>query len=197
MKDEKRIGSVPWEPDLPVTTAWDLGMRDATSIWFLQQHHGEIRLIDYYESSGVGLDHYHKVLRDKPYAYDQHLAPHDISVMELGTGKSRMEIARKMGIRFRAVKKLPLEDGINAVRLFLPKCWIDEKKCSRGLQALHEYVKQKVLGEEDMDGKPIYRDLPLHNWASNGADALRTAATGLKPPRAKHDGPLAPKLAIV
>src|SRR5262249_59456766 len=86
---EKRIANVPWDPKVPVHTAWDLGIGDSTSIWFCQQVAQEVRLIDYYEASGVGLDHYAKLLREKPYVYGDHILPHDAEVKELGSGRRR------------------------------------------------------------------------------------------------------------
>jgi len=92
---EGRIGSVPYEPSLPVHTVWDIGMTDSTAIIFFQEYGMENRVIDYYENSGEGLAHYAKVLGEKDYAYGRHHAPWDIRVKELGTGKSRLEVARE------------------------------------------------------------------------------------------------------
>jgi hypothetical protein len=173
-----RIGRVPWEPKKPVVTGWDLGMADATGIWFAQEVGKEKRLIDYYEASGKGLDHYAKVLAEKPYAYSEHYVPHDAAVRELGTGKSRVEVAQDMGMRFTVVPRMAIADGINAVRMMLPQVWLDDKKCSTGLEALRQYVKERHEGAEGPEGKPFYRDKPRHNWTSHAADALRTLAVG-------------------
>ena len=86
-----RIARVAAEPRLPVHTAWDLGIGDATAIWFYQLAGREIRLIDYYENSGVGLDHYARELQRKGYVYGEHILPHDARVQELGSGKTRVE----------------------------------------------------------------------------------------------------------
>lgn len=178
-QDPPRIGNVPWESKLPVDTWWDLGIDDAMSIWFVQQYGHEIRLIDYYENSGEGLGHYAKVLKEKEYAYGRHIAPHDIEVRELATGKSRKEAAKSMGIRFTVGGRHAVEDGIEAVRNILSKCWFDRVKCERGIAGLREYRK-----EWDEDRK-VFRGTPLHNWASHPADAFRMGAWGMKN-RAKH-----------
>lgn len=165
-----RITSVPWEPALPVNTAWDLGMADATSIVFWQQTRGgEIRVIDYYEASGNGLDHYVKTLRDKPYTYGKHYAPHDIQVRELGTGKSRLEVAMSLGVRFDLAPSLSVEDGIGAVRMMLPKCWFDAVKTAPLIEALRMY-------QEKIDIKRGIRLGPLHDWTSHAADCVRYMA---------------------
>lgn len=169
-----RIGNVPYEPQYPVHTAWDLGIGDSTAVWFFQQIGREVRLIDHYEASGVGLDHFAKTLKDKPYVYGDHLAPHDVEVRELGTGRSRRETLAGLGIKIRVVPRLGLDDGINAVRLILPRCWIDAAKCKRGFDALRQYRR-----EWDSALK-VFKDRPLHDWASHSADAFRYLAVGLK-----------------
>lgn len=171
---ESRITAVPWEPILPVYTAWDLGIADSTSILFWQQTRGgEIRIIDYYEASGHGLDHYVRVLRDKPYTYGKHFAPHDIQVRELGTGKSRMEVARSLGIVFDLAPNISIEDGINAVRMMLPKCWFDACKTNALLEALRLY-------QEKRDAKRNISSGPLHDWTSHAADCMRYMAVSIK-----------------
>jgi len=169
-----KITGVPYESRLEVHTSWDLGMGDSTSIIFFQRHGGEIRIIDYYESSGEGLAHYVKILKEKEYIYGEHIAPHDIQVREMGTGKSRLEVARELGIRFRVAANLRIDDGIEAVRTTLPKCFFDEKKCSHLIEALRQYRK-------DFDEKnKVFRDRPLHDWTSHPADAMRYLAVGLR-----------------
>jgi hypothetical protein len=133
---EGRITRVVYEPNLPVHTAWDLGIDDSMTIWMFQLLGQEIRFIDYYESSGEGINYYVKYLRDKNYIYGRHFAPHDITVRELGTGKSRYEVARSLGIEFEIGRRLEISDGIQAVRNVLSRCWFDKEKCDRGLSAL-------------------------------------------------------------
>ncbi len=178
---EKRIGKVPNEPMVPVITAWDLGIGDSTAIWFCQQVGKEIRIIDYYENSGVGLDHYCKVLAEKPYTYYEHLLPHDANVSELGTGKRRIDTLRDMGLsKTRVLPQMSVDDGIHAARMMLPKCWFDEVKCGRGLDALRNYQK------EYDDKLQTFKDRPLHDWSSHAADAFRYLAVGIKPIRERR-----------
>ena len=171
---EKRIGNVPYEPDLLVDTWWDLGVGDSTAIIFVQQHYNEMRIIDYYETQGEGLPYYVKFLQSKPYTYGDHLAPHDISVRELGTGKSRLETAAKLGIKFKVARKLPIDDGINAVRSMLEQCYFDKKKCSLLIEGLRHYHKE-------FDPKiKEWKARPHHDWSSHPCDAMRTGAVGRK-----------------
>lgn len=180
-EQDGRIGKVPCEPQLLVNTAWDLGMSDSTAIWFFQflpvGHMGEWRFIDYYEASGEGLTHYAEVLARKGYRYGVHLAPHDIAVRELGTGRSRLETARNLGINFAAVKNLPIMDGIEAARQVLGAAWFDRDKCAKGLNCLYGYKR------EYDDARAAYKDYPLHDWTSHGADAFRYAAVGYQRPK--------------
>lgn len=193
--EENRICRVPWEPTLPVTTAWDLGIGDATAIWFFQRVGREERAIDYYEGSGEGFPFYAKMLAEKPYTYQEHIVPHDASVREMGTGKSRLEVGRSLGMKMRIARKLPVDDGINAVRILIPKMWFDENKCARGIEALRQYTKDR-LDETGPNNEPMFRNEPKHDWTSHAADAIRTYAVGVRPDR-KPVERTAPKLAIV
>ncbi len=171
-----RITRVPWEPAVPVITAWDLGMDDATAIWFCQQVAKEVRIIDYYEASGEALPHYVAQLKAKPYVYGDHLLPHDVQVHEMTDGRSRLEVLQSLGLNPTVVPPQRVEDGINAVRILLPRCWFDREKCARGLKALGQYQR------EWSPKLSTWRARPRHDWASHAADAFRYLALGLKPP---------------
>jgi phage terminase large subunit len=145
---------------------------------------GEVRLMDYYEASGEGLPHYVNVLSDKQrdhrYVCGEHWAPHDIQVRELGTGKSRREIAASLGINFQIVRRHELADGINAVRLLLPRRWFDANMCARGIEALRQYRKQLNPRLQEFTGTPA------RDGSSHAADAFRGLAV-------RHQTPEAPK----
>jgi phage terminase large subunit len=172
--DTGRIANVPHEPLLEVETWWDLGLDDATAIWFVQRSAREVRVIDYYENSGEALPHYAKVLSEKPYRYARHLLPHDAQVRELGTGKSRLEVLTSLlknaDTRLVVVPSLSVEDGINAVRTILPRTWFDLARCKRGIEALRQYQR------EWDDARKTFRESPLHDWTSHAADAFRYGA---------------------
>ena len=165
--DEERIGKVPYDPSKQVETWWDLGMADSTSIWFVQRVGTAVHVIDYYENSGEGLAHYIDVLNQKGYRYGAHVAPHDIVVRELSTGVSRKETAYSLGVDFQVAPKLKVMDGIDATRNFLNKCWFDETKTKKGLDALLQYRSQ--FDEK----KRIWSEKPLHDWTSHASDAFR------------------------
>lgn len=163
---------VPYDPTLKVHTAWDLGISDSMTIWFFQLAGREVRVIDYYEASGYGLEHYAGLLQTKGYLYGQHFGPHDIEVREIGTGKSRKEIAAGLGIRFDVIRNLPLKDGIDAARMTLPRCVFDLKKTAVGLDALRQY-------REKVDEKRNVSMGPLHDWSSHAADSFRYLSLAL------------------
>ena len=169
-----RVGRVPIDRGLPVHTAWDLGITDSTAIWFIQCLGKERRLIDYYESSGVGLDHYAAVLKERGYVYGQHYFPHDVANKELSTGKSRVDTLKALGITPEVVPVSAVMDGINATRRMLDQCWIDKERCERGYEALKQYRR------EYDDTLKDWKTRPLHDWTSHGADALRTFACGFE-----------------
>ena len=179
--EDGRITLVPYDPALAVDTNWDLGFRDATAIWFTQSMHaGAVRVIDYYENQGHGFDHYVKVLNARPYAYGEHWLPHDIHQTEFTTGKSMLETAQQvLKPMCRVAAKLSVEDGIHAARMLLPKCYFDKTKCERGLEALKNY-------RWDFNSKvKDFTHLPVHDWASHGADAWRTLAVRYQAPKLK------------
>lgn len=175
---EGRIRAFPIDKNLPVHTAWDLGMHDSTAIWFVQIAGREVWVIDYYESSGEGLAHYANVLEEKRraggYLYGTHYAPHDIEVRELSTGQTRLETAANLGILFQVVPRHDLMDGIEASRNLLPLCWFNEPKCLEGIDHLEQYRK------EWDEKRGCYKSRPVHDASSHGADAYRTLAMGLR-----------------
>lgn len=171
-----RVCSVPYDTSTGVWTAWDLGIGDSTAIWFAQYAGKEVHILNYYENSGVGLDHYAKVIEGMGYHYEGHILPHDVAVKELGTGKSRLEVLDNLGFRnIEIAPRLSVEDGIQAARTLIHKCWFDESKCERGVEALLQYRRQ-------FDEKlKTWKGRPLHDWTSHGADAFRYLSVGYRP----------------
>ena len=168
-----RVGIVPHETRLTVDTVWDLGFNDRMSIWFTQSVGQEVRVIDYMEGSGQGLPYYIGKIKEKPYIYGRHVAPHDIKVHELSNGKARIDTARELGINFELAPDIPRVDGIDAARALFPKCWFDANKCRDGLNALKNYRKQYD------ETRKTYLNTPYHDWSSNGADAFRYLASSI------------------
>jgi len=175
---DTRITDVPMDPLLKVDTDWDLGIGDAMCVWFSQtvKGSGQVRLIDYYEASGEGFPHFVQVLAEKRYTYGTHWAPHDIAVRELGSGKSRLEVAAALGLKFSVTPRLSsaagqeLEDGIHCARLFFPRCWFDQTRCRLGLEALGQYRRDYNTRLDE------FKATPVHDAASHGADAFRGLA---------------------
>jgi hypothetical protein len=170
-----RIRAVPYEPRLPVETWWDLGMDDSTAIWFVQvAPAGEVRVIDYLEGSGEGLTFYAQQLALKGYVYSRHRLPHDVQVRELGTGRSRLETLQSLGVRpVEPGRSLPVEDGRNAVRLLLPRCWFDAEKTAAGRKHLRRYRREWIEDREVWSSKAV------HDSSSHAADAFREGAVNL------------------
>ena len=168
---ERRVTPIPIDPIVKVDTAWDLGIDDATAIWFIQDVGHERRLVDYLEVSGEGLPQIVKRLEAKGYRYGRHILPHDIQARELGSGQSRLETLNALGVsNVDIISAQDVADGINAVRLMLPRCWIDSDRCARGIEALKQYRRE-------WDAKrQTWRERPRHDWTSHAADAMRYLA---------------------
>jgi len=166
-EEEGRITKVPYDPRMKVITSWDLGINDATVVWFWQVSRTEIRAINCLAFQSTGLPEIIKQISKLPYDYIQHIAPHDVEVRELGSGKSRRHTARELGVYFDVAPNQTIADGINAVRMILPTVYFDEEKCKDGIEALIQYRT------EFDDKKQVFRDNPLHDWTSDYTDAVR------------------------
>ena len=183
LDDKKQLARVPYDPTLPVSTSWDLGVADHSSIIFFQQKGTAIQIIDYHEERGHGLPHYIQLLNEKPYVYKEHYAPHDIEVQEFGNGKTRREIAYQLGVRFKVVPKLPVEEGIHAVTMLLNRCWIDTDHCKSLIDALRHYHRKYI------DKNRMFRSKPVHDWSSHACDAMRYLAVGLQELNTRQNAP--------
>lgn len=184
---DKRITLVPHEPELPVYTAWDLGIGDATAIWFWQVVGAEVRVVDFYEANGESIEHYAKVLHAKPYRYEADFVPHDARVRELGTGRTRIETMLSLKLKPRLVPSHKVMDGINALRVLFSRIWWDADACKDGLECLRQY-------RAEFDEKArTFKDNPKHDWTSHAADAARYMAMAyreLKPEMVKEEKPI-------
>lgn len=165
-----RIVPLDIEPSLPVHRVWDLGIGDATSIWWFQLVGSEIRIVDWHEASGVGIPHYAKEIASKGYPSGSDFVPHDAKVRELGTGKTRVETMIGLGLHPKLVPLHKVDDGINAVRQTLPRCWFDKERCKGGLERLRQY---KRVWDDD---KKVFSNTPCHDWTSHTADSFRYLA---------------------
>ena len=172
-QDEGRICKVPYDPSLDTYTAWDIGLSDDTSIWWFQVHRGSIQVIDFFTGSGNLIPELAKIIKSKPYHYKTHYLPPDARTKTLASnGRSAIEqLAEHLGWdKLEIVPRLSVQDGIQAVRLTLPKCWFDENNCRDGIEALRQY--QKEFNEDTK----TFKDKPRHDWASHPADAFRMLA---------------------
>ena len=199
-----RITRVPYEPTLPVDTDWDLGI-DAMAVWFSQStRSGEVRIIDYYEDVGGGLEAAIKAVKGQQhnsnndpkieaanmrrgrYIYGKHWGPHDIETTEISSGKTRRQLAWEQGLRFDVTPKLGVDEGITAAQFHFSRCWFDEEQTRQGLLALSHYRRtynQRLA---------TFGATPVHDGASHGADAFRGQAVRFKVPLQKPTTPKAP-----
>lgn len=118
------------------------------------------------------------MVKGRGYNYGSHWMPHDVQVQVLGMKKSRRQMFEDAGVRpIEVVPRIPeLMDGIAQVKQAFDNCWFDKERCKEGLAALANYARKY---DEERD---TYMERPVHNWASNGADAFRQFAQGYKAP---------------
>jgi hypothetical protein len=175
------VCKVPHDPSSPVDVYFDIGVGDSTACWLVQTEGKVINVIDFYQNTNKGLDHYAKHLQSKRYVYANINFPWDMRNIEFGSGRTRYEVAEELfkGIRLNTVAKLPISEGINAVRMILPHCRFDKAHCKEGLDSLKNYKK------EWNEKQQTFSDHPLHDWASDAADAFRYLAIGVSLPKTK------------
>jgi len=185
-QDEGRIRDLRFDPDADVMTAWDLGYRDDTAIWFYQVVRNEIHVLDYYAVSGASIEEIAKVVIDKGYRYTRHYLPHDARAKTLASGGK--SIVEQLAVHLGGMNKLSIvpeigvQDGIQAVRMILPKCYFDPI-CDEGLEALRQYQR-----EYDED-KKSFRQTPRHDWTSHPSDAFRMMAVAYRENKADEPPP--------
>lgn len=181
----ERVTNVPYDPYTKVDTYWDLGVSDSTAIIFAQNVGQEIHIIDFYSSEGEGLDHYAKVLEKKAqeglWQYGTHWAPHDIQVRELGHGaKTRLQMARDLGLNFTIVPNLSIHEGIEMARSMFHRLWIDATNCKFLLKCLENY--HRAYNER----LNVFSDKPVHDWSSHACDAVRYMGVAQNKGRRTH-----------
>lgn len=162
-----QIGNFPHNPALPVYAAADIGFTDSTAFWFWQVDENGPVLIDYEQDSAQEMSFYFKMLRDKPYEYDSIYFPHDAKATSFQTGRTTVEQFIRQGFPVKPVSKQKRQHGIDAARMMLPRCRIDQTHCFAGIEALRAY--RRKFDEKTQQ----YSDTPFHDWASDGADAFR------------------------
>ena len=169
--NKKRITKVPYDPNLPVFDVWDLGKGPNMSVGMFQRFGKAVQMIDYHEGKeSDGLPQIIHELKEKPYVWGKHFAPHDIRATDISVGKTRLAVAEGLGWKFEVVPDIGVEDGINLARSMLTRTWIDETECSKFLEALGQYRRQWL------QSKGIFGDKPEHDWSSHPADMWRYAA---------------------
>lgn len=178
-EDAGRICSVPYDPAVPVHTSWDIGVDDETVIWFWQAlPGGELHVIDYLDGRDEGIEYYLGEMDRRKYLWGTDYVPHDFQARNFAAGgRSAAHIAKNHGRNLHVVRRMNPNDRVQATRLIIPKCWFDKAKCDRGLEALRNYRR------EYDDDRQTYKNQPVHDWASHGADAFGTFAVAFRDER--------------
>lgn len=174
LEEKNRMCEITRDDLCQTYVAWDLGMGDSSALWVAQNAGQEVRLMDYVENHGQGLDWYVNWLKDNKWETAEQLLPHDVAVRELGTGKSRLEVLRESGLNVKVLPRLSVDDGIQSVRRLLPRCWFNIPQVKQGLDCLRNYRR------EHDEKRNVFFDKPLHDWASHGSDSFRYLALGME-----------------
>ena len=170
-----QVTLVPYNPHLPVNTAWDLGWSDDTAIFFFQHVGKGIAIIDYYETNKTSLPMLAEILADKEYLYGYHLFPHDVEVTDLGSGKDRASILRGLGVRVSTVQRVKVkQDAVHAANALIARCYFDSSKTSKALDHLSLYSRSYDERTETMS------DSAKRSPHNHCADALMTLACGIR-----------------
>lgn len=173
LEEKGRFAPVERDDLCRTYAAWDLGMSDSTAIWVVQVAGQEVRVMDFVENHGVGLDYYVNWLRENKWHTAEQILPHDVEVRELGTGRSRKEVLQESGLNITVAPRLSVADGIQAVRRLLPRCWFNTPRVKQGLDALRNYRRE--IDEK----RSVFFDKPLHDWSSHASDGFRYLAIGM------------------
>jgi phage terminase large subunit len=192
-QDEGRITTVPWQPQVPVHVAFDIGIGDSTAIWFIQVVGDLFHCIEYFEAQGQGVEYYVKLLRDRPYTLGRIYWPHDVDNRDWsGSGLTRLQVVESLGLTNNVVvPRGEVADGIQAVRTLFPRFRFDAQKCREGIDALKSYRR------EWSETRKTWLDSPMHDWSSHAADAMRYWCVGWTPEKPTpllmlNDGPQGP-----
>ena len=191
------------DPSLPVSVAADLGYKDQTALWFWQHAPDGAAIIDYEEHHTKPLVFYFDLLDEKPYRYEKIWLPHDARAKTLQTGRSTVEqfidppqvdqynsplANHRDPYPVSIAPHLKKQQGIDAVRLVLQACWFNQQTCYAGIEALRSYRRRWD------EVNKTFANEPLHDWASDGADAFRYFALVVKDrlPTVQHQKPTEP-----
>lgn len=179
-------------PHRPVHTFWDLGRSDDTAIWFVQMFGLEHRILRYYANHGEHISHYieelERLKEEEGYHFGTMWLPHDADEKRLQSKLTTRQQVEQAGFTVKITPKISVAEGIQAARGIFPNCYFHEVDAAEGVNALRAY-RYKV---RQVDGAAVHDKEPLHNWASNGADAFRYLAVAMQPEKPKRDGPKPP-----
>jgi hypothetical protein len=178
LRRKGQICRVPWARNFPVYTFWDLGRNDKMAIWFMQCIGFERRFIDYHEDNFYPLDHYAKILLEKPYTYEEHYLPHDAEVTDLTQSDSltRREVLEKLGIKpCHVVPRVSSEmEAVNMTRNVMDNVWFDEKKCEQGITCLENVRLKFDIGLQE------FQPNLMRTKHKHGADAFMQYGHGFR-----------------
>lgn len=174
IRAQSRIKPIIPVPNREVHRAWDIGVRDDTSIWWFQVVGSRVFILDCYTASGAGVEHYAEVCAGRAAEHGWKagwdFVPHDAKVKEWGTGRTRLETMQSLGLKPMLVPMSSKLDGVQAARITLGKCLFHPRTEDIGISALEQYRR------EWDDERKTFKANEVHDWTSHLADAFRYLA---------------------
>lgn len=175
IRENNQICNGVYDENLPVHTAWDVGYSDDTAITFFQLFGKEIRIIDFYQNYNMTMPEYVNILKEKNYKYSNHFLPWDAYIKSVSVRKSTVDVLQEHGLdNIKRVPNMPVQEGIQLVRMYMPRMWFEKNKTEELIKALINY--QRKYDEKHAR----FSKEPLHNWASHPADSMRYVAIAIK-----------------
>lgn len=190
---EGPIDQALYDPTLPTHFVFDLGFTDAmVRIAWQNAPDGMINIVNVEATTGADI-FYHisslhafaNAVRGFGGGIGEVWLPHDARAKNLQTGKSVVEQFLENGITPRIVPNHHVRDGISAARRIFPAIRIDMTPADPStpdiavtddlLEALKAYRRE--WDEDHM----VFKEQPLHDWASDFADAFRYLAMVAEP----------------
>lgn len=177
-REQGRITELAVDPLLPIKAYWDIGVRDATAIWIVQQKGHSLRFIASYEAVGQDLATHLNWLRSSGFGNAECILPHDGAEHDKVFAKRFEDHVASAGFSVRSVPnqgKGAAMKRVEAARRLFGQISFDERRCAGGLKALGWYHEKKNEGG--------YGVGPDHDWSSHAADAFGLACIDYQEPQ--------------
>jgi len=169
-------------PNSRVRLFMDLGWNDTNTCVLAQfDHQINPYVIGYHECNNKPLEYYIRwaesfcIKRGLVLASDGVFAPHDGQKHDVGSGKNIVDFGQDLGYTVQIVPKPSSKmNAIQSSRRMLYRTKFNKQETHRLIECLSNYSK------EFDSKKGVYKDSPLHNFASHGYDGFQTMVLAIE-----------------